>query len=71
MMFHGMPKFALGPHPRGRPDAIFGIPCQWYGLWMRVKGPDKHMVTARSSCVKWPLSVGNLGHGHSFNSLIR
>ena len=26
----------------------------WYGLWMRVKGPHNHMVTATGSCVKWP-----------------
>jgi hypothetical protein len=26
----------------------------WYGLWMRVKGPDHYKVTALGSCVKWP-----------------
>ena len=26
----------------------------WYGVWMRVKGPHHHKVTALGSCVKWP-----------------
>ena len=30
-------------------------PCQWHGLWMRIKGPHNHMVKAFGSCVKWPL----------------
>ena len=38
-MFHGLPEIALGPPPRGRPDANSNNPCQWYGLWTRIKSP--------------------------------
>ena len=30
--------------PRSRPNANFGRSCEWYGVWMRIKGPHNHMV---------------------------
>ena len=45
--------FALGSPPSGRRDANFVNPCQWYGLWMRIKGVHNHMVVALGSFVKW------------------
>ena len=41
-MPHALLEFALGPPPRGRRDAKYGILYQiinWFGLWMRFKGP--------------------------------
>jgi hypothetical protein len=55
IMFHGLLEFALGPPPRGRCDAKYGIPCQinnWFGLWRTVEGPLDYMVAALGSCVK-------------------
>ena len=57
IMVHGLLEFASYPPPRGRPNANSCIPFKvnnWYGLWMRVKGPYNHMVTVLGSCVKWP-----------------
>ena len=36
-----MPKFALSTPSRGGPKANSGIPCKWYCLCMRMKGPHK------------------------------
>ena len=38
-------------------DANSNIPCQWYGLYMRIKSLHTHMVTSLGSCVKWPLKI--------------
>ena len=54
ILFHDMPKFALGPPPRSRLDANFGRPCQWYNLYTRANDPHNHTVTTFGSCVKWP-----------------
>ena len=53
-MFHGLLELAFGPPPKGKPDANCDKPCQWYNLWMRIKGPHKYMVTTLGLCVKWP-----------------
>ena len=34
---------------------LHGKPCQWYGLWMRIKDPHKYMVMALGSYVEWPI----------------
>ena len=55
MMFHNQPKFASSPAPINRHDANTSWPCQWYGLWMRKKGPHKYMVTTLGLSEKWSL----------------
>ena len=52
IMFHGVPGFPSSPPSRDRFGANFGKPCQWYILWMRIKGPHNYMVTALGSYVE-------------------
>ena len=40
-----------------------------YGLWMRIKGPNNHMVMALGLCVMWPL-VLNLTCNKTMSSRI-
>ena len=45
------------------------IPCQfktWYHHWMRVYDFDNYMVTALSSCVKWPLLTSLIACFHAY-----
>ena len=37
-----MPELASAPPLEG--GQILTIPCQWYGLWMKIKGPHHYMV---------------------------
>ena len=56
-MFHDMQEFVSSPPPKSRLDADYYKPCQlnnWYGIWMRVKGPHNCMVVTFELYVKWP-----------------
>ena len=55
-MFHDLPEFASSPPPRDKLDANSDKPCEWYGLWMRIKHSHNSMVMALGLCVKWPLA---------------
>ena len=59
--FHGVPEFVSSPPLGGGFDANSGIPYQWYGLWMRIKGPHNYMVMAPDLCVKWSLGPMLMG----------
>ena len=54
---HGLLNFALGSPPWGMLGANFDRQCQWYGLWMRIKGPHIYMLMALALC-KVALRVG-------------
>ena len=56
-MFHGLLELVSCPPPRSRPNANFGKPCQWYELWMRIKGPHNYMIATLPLYVKRPSSA--------------
>ena len=54
--FHGLLEFTSNPTLKSRPYAKSDKLCQWYNLWMRIKGLHNYTTMALGSCVKWPLS---------------
>lgn len=43
IMSCGLLEFVSCPPPRSRLNANPNKPCQWYGLWVRIKGPRNYM----------------------------
>lgn len=52
IMFHSMLEVASHSPPRIGPNTNSRKPCQWYGLWMKIKCSHTHMVTALDLCAK-------------------
>ena len=72
ILVHGLPECLLGSPPRGRLDANSNMPCQRYGLWMRIKAPHNYMIwplarmwSGPKGGVWWDLGPRNRGLKHS------
>lgn len=63
-MFQGLLKFASGSPPRSKPNAKSGIPCKWYGLWMKkmaliVHFRGIHRTYLKLIKKKWKITICN------------
>lgn len=70
-MIHGVLEFVSSPPTRGRLDIDYGKPHQWFGRWMRIKGPRNHMITGLGSCVEVALRSEHLKPRHRPHNIIK